>query len=308
MAEVKLSVRELVEFLLRTGSIDSRFAGFDRANEGARIHRKLQKAAGEGYQAEVFLSETREVDGIPFTIEGRADGIFQSEDGVTVIDEIKTTAIPTDEIQEDGNPCHWAQGMVYGALYGRQQGLDRLDVRLTYYQIDTDEVFRFLRHFTLGELEAFLQDLLGQYAPWAQRQLAWKERRSESLSALAFPFPAYRPGQRALAGEVYRACTAAPSKAGVRLFCQAPTGIGKTMSVLFPALRAMGEGSGEKLFYLTARNTTQAAAEDAIARLRTAAPELALVLATTIAPYGCSNSMRTALNFAGKPYCGMTTF
>ena len=111
MAEVKLSVRELVEFLLRTGSIDSRFAGFDRANEGARIHRKLQKAAGEGYQAEVFLSETREVDGIPFTIEGRADGIFQSEDGVTVIDEIKTTAIPTDEIQEDGNPCHWAQGM-----------------------------------------------------------------------------------------------------------------------------------------------------------------------------------------------------
>ena len=99
MAEVKLSVRELVEFLLRTGSIDSRFAGFDRANEGARIHRKLQKAAGEGYQAEVFLSETREVDGIPFTIEGRADGIFQSEDGVTVIDEIKTTAIPTDEVQ-----------------------------------------------------------------------------------------------------------------------------------------------------------------------------------------------------------------
>ena len=127
---MKLSVRELVEFLLRTGSIDSRFAGFDRANEGARIHRKLQKAAGEGYQAEVFLSETREVDGIPFTIEGRADGIFQSEDGVTVIDEIKTTAIPTDEIQEDGNPCHWAQGMVYGAIYAKQQGLPRLDVRL----------------------------------------------------------------------------------------------------------------------------------------------------------------------------------
>ena len=165
---------------------------------------------------------------------------------------------------------------VYGALYGRQQGLDRLDVRLTYYQIDTDEVFRFLRHFTLGELEAFLQDLLGQYAPWAQRQLAWKERRSESLSALAFPFPAYRPGQRALAGEVYRACTAAPSKAGVRLFCQAPTGIGKTMSVLFPALRAIGTGCGEKLFYLTARNTTQSAAEDAVARLRAAAPGLAL--------------------------------
>ena len=276
MPAFRLPVRQLVEFLLRTGSIDSRFTGFDRANEGARIHRRLQKAAGEGYAAEVFLSGEREVSGITFTIEGRADGIFSDEAGVTVIDEIKTTAVPADAIAEDMNPCHWAQGMVYGALYGRQQGLDRLDVRLTYYQIDTDEVFRFLRHFTLGELEAFLQDLLGQYAPWAQRQLAWKERRSESLSALAFPFPAYRPGQRALAGEVYRACTAAPSKAGVRLFCQAPTGIGKTMSVLFPALRAIGTGCGEKLFYLTARNTTQSAAEDAVARLRAAAPGLAL--------------------------------
>ena len=275
MAEVKLSVRELVEFLLRTGSIDSRFAGFDRANEGARIHRKLQKAAGEGYQAEVFLSETREVDGIPFTIEGRADGIFQSEDGVTVIDEIKTTAIPTDEIQEDGNPCHWAQGMVYGAIYAKQQGLPRLDVRLTYYQIDTDEIVRFPRHFTQEELDAFFEGLLRQVAPWARHQLDWDTRRAASLNALRFPFETYRPGQRALAGEIYRACKAG-GKGGARLFCQAPTGIGKTMSALFPALKAMGEGHGEKLFYLTARNTTQAAAEDALARLRASAPELSL--------------------------------
>ena len=276
MPAFRLPVRQLVEFLLRTGSIDSRFTGFDRANEGARIHRKLQKAAGEGYAAEVFLSGEREAAGIPFTIEGRADGIFTDEAGVTVIDEIKTTAVPADDIAEDMNPCHWAQGMVYGALYGRQQGLEKLDVRLTYYQIDTDDILRFVRHFTLEELEAFLQDLLEQYTPWAQRQLAWKEQRGISLSALDFPFPAYRPGQRALAGEVYRACTAAPSKSGVRLFCQAPTGIGKTMSVLFPALRAIGTGCGEKLFYLTARNTTQSAAEDAIARLRASDSKLAL--------------------------------
>ena len=105
---IQLSVRQLVEFLLRTGSIDSRFTGFDRANEGARIHRKLQKAAGEGYAAEVFLSASREIEGISFAIEGRADGIFTDESGVTVIDEIKTTAIPTDEIREDMNPCHWS--------------------------------------------------------------------------------------------------------------------------------------------------------------------------------------------------------
>ena len=279
MSSIHLPIRQLVEFLLRTGSIDSRFTGFDRALEGARIHRKLQKAAGEDYQAEVFLSAERQAEGLTFLLEGRADGIFTDGSGTTVIDEIKTTAVPFEAITEDMNPCHWAQGMVYGAIYCSRQSLPELNVQLTYYQIDTDQIIRFVRHFSAPELEQFLHKLLCQYAPWARRQLDWAARRSQSLAALPFPFAQYRPGQRALAGEVYRACRAgrdADHKGGSRLFCQAPTGIGKTMSVLFPALRAMGEGSGEKLFYLTARNTTQAAAEDAIARLRTAAPELAL--------------------------------
>ena len=109
---IRLPIRQLVEFLLRTGSIDSRFTGFDRANEGARIHRRLQKAAGEGYAAEVYLTAQREVEGLLFVLEGRADGIFRDEDGTVVIDEIKTTALPTEELTEDRNPCHWAQGMV----------------------------------------------------------------------------------------------------------------------------------------------------------------------------------------------------
>ena len=278
MPTIRLSVRELVEFLLRTGSIDSRFTGFDRANEGARIHRRLQKAAGEGYAAEVFLTAERTMEGIGFTIEGRADGIFTDEDGTVVIDEIKTTAAPTDAITEDMNPCHWAQGMAYGAICAEQRELETLDVRLTYYQIDTDEIIRYTRHFSAAELDAFLNDLLRQYLPWARRQLDWVEARDRSLGPLQFPFPAYRPGQRALAGEVYRACAAgkAEQKGGTRLFCQAPTGIGKTMSALFPALKAMGEGKGEKIFYLTARNTTQTAAEDALARLRAADPALSL--------------------------------
>lgn len=279
MSSIHLPIRQLVEFLLRTGSIDSRFSGFDRALEGARIHRRLQKAAGDGYEAEVFLSADREADGIAFTLEGRADGIFTDESGTVTIDEIKTTAVPFEEITEEMNPCHWAQGMVYGAIYSAQQSLPKINVQLTYYQIDTDQIIRFVRHFTREELDAFLHKLLEEYAPWARRQLEWAERRTASLSALQFPFAEYRPGQRALAGEVYRACRTgkdAAHKGGTRLFCQAPTGIGKTMSALFPALRSMGEGRGEKLFYLTARNTTQAAAEDALARLRMSAPGLAL--------------------------------
>ena len=104
MASIHLPIRQLVEFLLRTGSIDSRFAGFDRANEGARIHRKLQKAAGEGYQAEVFLSAEWEACGIAFTLEGRADGIFTDENGTVTIDEIKTTTVPYEEPFTEARP------------------------------------------------------------------------------------------------------------------------------------------------------------------------------------------------------------
>ena len=157
MSDIRLPIRQLVEFLLRTGSIDSRFTGFDRANEGARIHRRLQKAAGEGYQAEVFLSAEREACGIAFTLEGRADGIFTDENGTVTIDEIKTTTVPPEEITEDMNPCHWAQGMVYGAIYAAQQSLPELNVRLTYYQIDTDQIIRFIRRFTQQELDEFLE-------------------------------------------------------------------------------------------------------------------------------------------------------
>ena len=184
MSSIHLPIRQPAPFLLRTGSIDSRFTGFDRALEGARIHRKLQKAAGEDYQAEVFLSAERQAEGLTFLLEGRADGIFTDGSGTTVIDEIKTTAVPYEAITEDMNPCHWAQGMVYGAIYCSRQSLPELNVQLTYYQIDTDQIIRFVRHFSALELEQFLHKLLCQYAPWARRQLDWAARRSQSLAAL----------------------------------------------------------------------------------------------------------------------------
>ena len=301
MQQIRLAVRQLVEFLLQTGDIDSRFAGFDRANEGARIHRKLQKQAGESYQPEVFLSGSREVDGIRCTVEGRADGIFTDSEGRTVIDEIKTTGVPSGEISAELNFCHWAQGMVYAALYAAQQDLPEAAVRLTYYQIDDDKIFYFTRYFSSDELEDFFLGLLRQYAPWARRQLDWDAARAASLQAMRFPYASYRPGQRALAGEVYRACKTGreAGKGGFRLFCQAPTGTGKTMSALFPSLKAMGEGTGEKLFYFTARTTARAAAEDAVALLRQANPGLVFRSVTLTA----KEKVCLAKNEAGRPVC-----
>ena len=116
--------------------------------------------------------------------------------------------MPPEEITEDMNPCHWAQGMVYGAIYAAQQSLPELNVRLTYYQIDTDQIIRFIRRFTQQELDEFLDKLLCQYAPWAQRRIEWDVKRTQSLAALQFPFAQYRPGQRAMAAALARPPTA----------------------------------------------------------------------------------------------------
>ncbi len=261
--QIRLSVRELVEFVLRCGSIDSRFSGFDRMNEGSRIHRKLQKAAGDAYEAEVSFKAQRTIDGVRYTLEGRADGVIAEQDGGFTIDEIKTTAAPAELLTADFNPLHWAQAKCYGAFLCERGGLPGAGVQITYYQIDTDEIIRHRRAFTAAELEDFLKDTLRRYAPWARMAAQWRGTRNASLRALRFPFPAYRPGQYEMARAVYRTIAG-----GGRLFCAAPTGIGKTMSTLFPALKAMGEEKGERIFYLTAKTITRQAAEEALARLR----------------------------------------
>lgn len=268
MEEVRLSVRSLIEFVLRCGSIDSRFSGFDRANEGSRIHRKLQKAAGQQYHAEVFFRSSRQVDGIHYLLEGRADGVIEEEE-FYVVDEIKTTTAPTELLTEDFNPMHWAQAKCYGTFLCEEKQLEGVMIQLTYYQVDTSEIVRHRRYFSKTQLQDFLADTLHLYTPWAKMEQQWRIQRNESLKSLTFPFSDYRPGQYRLARAVYLTICEKS-----RLFAAAPTGIGKTMSTLFPALKALGEEHGERIFYLTAKTITRQAAEDALHRLRDHSPGL----------------------------------
>ena len=156
-----LPIRRLVEFLLRTGSIDSRFTGFDRALEGARLHRKLQRAAVKeypDYQAEAALKQNYTCADIAYTLEGRADGIFTDKDGTPTIDEIKTTTLPPEFITGEQNPEHWAQAQIYAAIYARQQGLPAMRVRLVYYQVDENLEFTFNRPAALPGSHRYRQD------------------------------------------------------------------------------------------------------------------------------------------------------
>lgn len=253
---MRLSVRELVEFILRDGDIDNRSADPDSMAEGSRIHRRIQKEQGDQYEAEVSLSLTTEYEGITYTVEGRADGILTTDEGV-LVDEIKTTALLLEEIDGE-NRLHWGQALCYAYIIALQRSLPRLDVQLTYCRRETGEIRRFARPYTFEQLETFYMDLLFQYQMWAEMQEDWNQVRDTSIRALPFPFSAYRPGQRQLAASVYRTV-----RDEGQLFCQAPTGIGKTISTLYPAVKALGEGHTDKIFYLTAKTITRQATMDA---------------------------------------------
>jgi DNA excision repair protein ERCC-2 len=279
--EIKISVRNLVEFVLRSGDLDMRFMGTSRALEGTMVHQKLQKAnkksyaeEGREYISEAFLSHGFEYGGFHFLLEGRADGIIVSKEEVSkeqkccvitaaVIDEIKTTARPLDIVDEDFNELHWAQAKCYAYIFALQNGLEGMSVQLTYYQIDSEEIKYFLKSFNLFELKEFFYALIDKYIIWAEQTRKWTERRDCSIREVTFPFNVYRKGQRELAVAVYR--TIIEEK---KIFVQAPTGIGKTISTIFPAVKAMAEGRTSKIFYLTAKTITRQVAEEAFARMR----------------------------------------
>ncbi len=260
--QIRLSVRQLVEFALKSGSLDDSYTGINRAVLGTRAHQKHQKQLkqqlGDRYITEYSLSYPIEKDGIHFLIEGRADGIITEEDGVT-LDEIKSTYCALGLIGEDFNPVHWAQAKVYAYIYARQSGLSHITVQLTYFNLDTEEHKVLAKAFELEELNAFFEEILQKLWNWfafVQRHLT---ERDEALQALQFPFDSYRKNQREFAVAVYKTIAE-----GSSIFAQAPTGTGKTISTMFPALKALGEGHITKIFYLTAKTITRQVAEDTI--------------------------------------------
>ncbi|MFC4598345.1 helicase C-terminal domain-containing protein [Cohnella hongkongensis] len=258
---ISLTVRGLVEHVFRSGSLDSGFRAASAMAEGTRAHQKLQAKYGERDRKEVYLSAEIACGDLLFAVDGRCDGLLIGENGEATIEEIKSTARDFASMTESETPeVHWAQAHFYAYMYAAENGADRVRVRLTYVQTNTEEIRRFERETTKAELEAYVRDVLEAYAPYARMLADNRRLRDESIAGLEFPFAAYREGQRKLAGAVYKTIGE-----GRKLFARAPTGIGKTVSTLFPAIKAIGAGKLEQLFYLTARTITRTAAEDTLA-------------------------------------------
>lgn len=257
LTRIRISVRNLVEFIFRSGDIDNRIgkgAQKEAMQEGSRMHRKIQGRMGMEYRAEVPLKLEVPQEQYVLALEGRADGIITNVDGVTV-DEIKCMYTDVTRFEE---PIfvHKAQAMCYAYIYALQNGLNQISVQLTYCDLDTEEICRFEEAFSFFWLERWFQDMMEAYRKWTDFQFAWRKIRQTSIQTLEFPFP-YREGQYKLVGDVYR--TIHRKKI---LFIQAPTGTGKTISTLFPAIRAVGENLGDKIFYLTAKTITRTVAKD----------------------------------------------
>jgi len=275
METVKISVRNLVEFILREGDIDNRTtSGPDKEamQLGGRIHRKIQRQMGSDYSAEVSLGILIPCEGFDLKIEGRADGIIEEESGA-VIDEIKGVLREVRFI-EDPIGVHLAQAKCYAYMLAKQEGLKEISVQMTYCQMETEEIKRFRESYPFDELEEWFLAVVKQYEKWARFELEWKETRNQSIKGVDFPF-AYREGQKELVVSVYK--TILRQKG---LFIQAPTGVGKTIAAVFPAVKAVGERLGEKIFYLTAKTITRTVASNAFEALKQQALRFKVIVLT----------------------------
>src|SRR5829696_535970 len=258
-----VSVRNLVEFVLQSGDLTtSGFQKRDRAQAGTQGHRQVQRSRPEGYQSEVEIAYRVEGADPFLEVRGRIDGLYASGEQV-IIEEIKTTSLSLELINEDHNRLHWAQAKCYAYMYARQHDLSGVSIHLTYYHLDSRKEKTFERHFTLAELETFFRDLITPYLHWFKKVYAWESRRDQSIQQLEFPYDHYRPGQRDMAVAVYKAI-----RSSDRLYVQSPTGVGKTIATLFPAVKAVGQGLAAKIFYLTAKTSGRLVAEKALEDMR----------------------------------------
>ncbi len=287
--KIRLSVRNLVEFVFRSGDIDNRVgkgAQSEAMEQGSRMHRKIQGRMKSGYRAEVTLKHELIMGHYVLSLEGRADGIFAKEipadpesaqpgsalpenakpglmlpervqpERVLFIDEIKSMYTDVTRF-EAPLPVHLAQAKCYAYIFAAQNGLDRIGVQITYCDLDTEKIKQFEEILPFEELRIWFEEMIESYRKWTDHQWEWNLIRRDSIMNTEFPFP-YREGQRELAADVYR--TIEREKI---LFLQAPTGTGKTIATVFPAVKAVGQGLADRIFYLTAKTITRTVAKEA---------------------------------------------
>lgn len=262
MTEKTVSVGDLVQFCHRSGDIDHRFSPSPTGVEGIAGHQRLYARRAQSYLSEYGVEYLHEVPGLVLTLRGRADG-YDPQQGL--VEEIKTCRIAPDTIPEPVAQLHLAQGKVYAAIIAAQDKLERLDVRVTWLNIDSDEEYSRTEQYSAAELAKFLRASLTEYTRWLQIVAHLQSKRDHSLATLDFPYGGFRDGQRGIAELAYKCIDQ-----GGQLLLEAPTGIGKTAAVLFPALKALAIGKHDRMIFVTTKTVGRKAAQDTLAHFAAA--------------------------------------
>lgn len=261
----KVSVRELAEQVERSGDINFRFSARSSALAGLRGHQRVQKARGAEYVSEKKLSASIESEGLCLEVSGRVDGYFPTASPM-LVEEIKTTRGDPSMIPDSVQRQHWAQARIYAHLLAKDHGLaddEIVTVRLCYLELADDTEFLLVDHWSVTALKDYFDALIKSYLEFLIGLDAWQRQRDASIEQLNFPYGEYRPGQRDMAVSVYRTMIDAG-----QLILQAPTGIGKTMAALFPAIKALPPAAYDKLFFVSAKSSGQQMATTAIEHLK----------------------------------------
>ena len=253
-AAARASVHAVVEYALRAGDLVPG-ASAERLLEGVRGHRMLQSAPEPGVENEVPVRAAIAGELVELTVFGRIDRLHEGRR----VEEIKTTL---GDAPGEPVPVHRAQAECYAHMVCQAQDLPGIEVCVTYVSLADGVLTRFVRTHTREALAEKFEGYVRPYLAWLDGLTRRRAGLAAEMRALTFPFPAYRAGQRELAQEIYLAI-----RDKRMVLAQAPTGTGKTMAALFPALKGIGEGLVERIFYLTARTTARAAAVDALRRL-----------------------------------------
>jgi len=260
---IRIPVRALAALRFQGGDLGGP-AGIaaDTTQQAREAHQKLQNSRPEEYTAEESISISLELEKYILIVSGRIDGVYRLADRI-IVEEIKTTSEDLGTIGENQNLSYWAQAMIYAYLLANQESADSMEIRLTYYQLQNGNTKEYTKTRTFEKLEHFFNSCINEFKEQLLHYTDWQKVRDESIDKLAFPFDTLRDGQQDLMDNVTQTI-----HDGGQILIQAPTGLGKTLGTLYPAIRSMSSGDTTHIFYLSARTTGKAAAEDAILKLK----------------------------------------
>ena len=269
MNNISVSVTHLSEYVSRAGDLAGASYNSVSSIDGTRLHQRifddLKKQYGDEITTEERLCWVYDgLDGVELNVSGRLDALLIQKNKPPQIFEIKSFNSTRNSFKSLQRPEHLTQLKLYGAMYIFTNS-SVLDVKLTlrYVSITTLESYEETVTMTYEQAEDFFADVCKEYAEFALQLLNYNTSMLRSVSELKFPYLTIRPGQKEF---MKRSLITLTSKEV--LFASAPTGIGKTISTLYPAIKGLRRDRYDKIFYLTAKAATRDVACKALTDLR----------------------------------------